>query len=106
MSIVCLLIVFYCRIVVAIALRASYIGCSSKELVEAEADCHDVFFAILLADVEIRSDFCHMIILRMRFYHNVDPGNLKKTNLHLFSSTLKNCIITTKHHKNTNLAWN
>lgn len=68
MGIVCLLTVFYCRVVVAIALRASYVGCSSKELVEAEADCHDVFFGISLADVEIKSDFCHVIILRMRFY--------------------------------------
>ena len=31
---------------------------------------------------------------------NVDPGNLKQPNLYLFSSTLKNDIVTTMHHEN------
>ncbi len=30
--------------------------------------------------------------------------HLKQPNLHLVFSTLKNCIITTTHHENTNLA--
>ena len=40
--------------------------------------------------------------------HNVfeTPCYLKQPNLHLFSSALKNHILTTTHHKDTNLALN
>ena len=36
--------------------------------------------------------------------NNVDPGNLKLTNLHIFSPTLKNYIVTTTYNKSSNIA--
>ena len=43
---------------------------------------------------------------QISYQTNVDPGNLKQPNLHLFSSTLKNYVVMTTHHKNTNLVCN
>ena len=65
-----------------------------------------LFEESLTCRVHFNTYIASEITLLTLIARNVDPGNLRLTNLHLFFSTLKNYIITTTHLKNTNLAWN